>query len=508
LSELNQKPEVLGKHHFPKKLKIYDTTLRDGEQTIGVSFDKGEKLEIAKMLDEMGVDRIEAGMPVVSKEDREAVELILKAGLKAEIWGFCRAVKGDIEACADVGVRHVIVEIATSSIKMKANNFTPEGVLGKIVDSLQYAKSRDLYTAYFAVDATRADLRYLETVYKKAVEEGKADEVVMVDTLGVATPETMFYLTKKLREWVKVPIMTHCHSDFGMAVACTFSSVKAGADCAHVTINGLGEKTGNADLAETVFAAKLYGIETNININNILALGRILEKIVGRQLWSFCLGKEGMSGSQAEKTAEKIMKFVNSSALKASQELAIKRGSFPNKINSIYKKDKKPLRNATRTTIAPTGTIAIIANCSEGIEPLFNFVFNRNSTYGTMLEINPLFIETAKKLKLTQNDVEKIGREGSLQRMPNIPENIKKIFKTAHDISPEWHIRIQSAFQKYTDNAISKTVNLAQNATPEDIENVFLLAYKHKLKGLTIYRYNSRKEQVLEFCKRCDVKLD
>ncbi len=97
------------------------------------------------------------------------------------------------------------------------------------MDSLQYAKSRDLYTAFFAVDATRADLRYLETIYKKAVEEGKADEVVMVDTLGVATPETMFYLTKKLREWVKVPIMTHCHSDFGMAVACTFSSVKAGA---------------------------------------------------------------------------------------------------------------------------------------------------------------------------------------------------------------------------------------------------------------------------------------
>ena len=278
-SELNQKPEVLGKHHFPKKLKIYDTTLRDGEQTIGVSFDKGEKLEIAKMLDEMGVDRIEAGMPVVSKEDREAVELILKAGLKAEIWGFCRAVKGDIEACADVGVKHVIVEIATSSIKMKANNFTPEGVLGKIVDSLQYAKSRDLYTAYFAVDATRADLRYLETVYKKAVEEGKADEVVMVDTLGVATPETMFYLTKKLREWVKVPIMTHCHSDFGMAVACTFSSVKAGASCAHVTINGLGEKTGNADLAETVIAAKLYGIDTNINMKKIYKASKLVEKI-------------------------------------------------------------------------------------------------------------------------------------------------------------------------------------------------------------------------------------
>jgi isopropylmalate/homocitrate/citramalate synthase len=279
LSEFNQKPEVLGPHRFPKRLKIYDTTLRDGEQTIGVSFDKTEKLEIAKALDEIGVDRIEAGMPVVSKEDRDAVELILGAGLKAEIWGFCRAVKGDIEACADVGVKHVIVEIATSAIKMRANNFTPEGVLGKIVDGLQYAKSRGLYTAFFAVDATRADLKYLESVYRKAVGEGKADEVVIVDTLGVATPETMFYLTQKLREWVKVPIMTHCHSDFGMATACTFSSLKAGAECAHVTINGLGEKTGNADLAETVLAAKLYGIDFSVNMKKIYQASKMVEKM-------------------------------------------------------------------------------------------------------------------------------------------------------------------------------------------------------------------------------------
>lgn len=279
LSHFNLEPEVLGKNHFPKKLKLYDTTLRDGEQTIGVSFDKNEKMEIARALDAMGVERIEAGMPVVSKEDREAVELILKAGLKAEIWGFCRAVKGDIEACADVGVRNVIIEIATSPIKMKANNFSSEGVLAKVTDSLLYAKSRGLYTAYFAVDATRADLKFLEAVYKRAVEEGGADEVVMVDTLGVATPETMFYLTKKLREWVKVPIMVHCHSDFGMATACTFSSVRAGADCAHVTINGLGEKTGNADLAETVFAAKLYGIDTNIDIKKIYNTSKLVEKI-------------------------------------------------------------------------------------------------------------------------------------------------------------------------------------------------------------------------------------
>jgi len=279
VSDFNQKVEVLGENYFPKRLKIYDTTLRDGEQTIGVVFDKQEKLQIAKMLDKLGVDRIEAGMPVVSKEDKEAVELIIKADLKAEIWGFCRAVKGDIDACIDVGVKHIICEIATSQYKMKANNFTPEGVIEKALDSLQHAKSHGLYTAFFAVDATRADLEFLKTIYKKAVEEGKADEVVMVDTLGVATPETMFYLTKKLREWVNVPIMTHCHNDFGMATACTIASVKGGAECAHVTLNGLGEKTGNTDLAETVIAANLYGISINIDMEKLYQAAKLAEKL-------------------------------------------------------------------------------------------------------------------------------------------------------------------------------------------------------------------------------------
>jgi len=279
VSELNQKPEILGQTHFPKRLKFYDTTLRDGEQTIGVAFDKKEKLQIAKILDELGVDRIEAGMPVVSKEDKKAVELIVKAGLRAEIWGFCRTVKGDIDACIDVGVKHVICEIATSPYKMDAYHFTPEDVLGKVLDSLQYAKYRGLYTAFYAGDATRADLQFLETMYKKAVEEGKADEVVMVDTLGVATPETMFYLTNKLREWVRVPIMIHCHNDFGMATACTVASLKGGAECAHVTLNGLGEKTGNADMAETAISAKLYGIPISVNMKMLYPAAKLAEKL-------------------------------------------------------------------------------------------------------------------------------------------------------------------------------------------------------------------------------------
>ena len=279
VSELNQRNDVLGKTHFPEMLTFYDTTLRDGEQTIGLAFDKEEKLQIAKMLDALRVNRIEAGMPVVSREDKEAAELIMDAGLTAEIWGFCRAVKGDIDACADVGIKYIICEIATSEIKMKANKFTKEGVLGKALDSLLHAKSHGMYTAFFAVDATRADLTFLEEIYTKAVEEGKADEVVIVDTLGVATPETMYFLTKRLREWVNVPIMTHCHNDFGMATACTMASVKAGAGCAHVTLNGLGEKTGNADIAETAIAAQLYGIPVDIDMKKLYPAARLVEKL-------------------------------------------------------------------------------------------------------------------------------------------------------------------------------------------------------------------------------------
>jgi isopropylmalate/homocitrate/citramalate synthase len=279
VSEHNQKPGILGESYFPKRLKIYDTTLRDGEQTIGVAFTKEEKLRIAKTLDVMGVDRIEAGMPVITKEDKEAVELIVKAGLRAEIWGFCRAIKGDIDACIDVGVKNVIIEIATSRYKWKAYNYTPEWVLEKAIESLQYAKSCGLYTAFFAVDATRAEMGFLETIYKRAVEEGKANEVVMVDTLGVATPETMFHLTRKLGEWVNVPIMAHCHNDFGLATACTFASAKGGASCVHVTINGLGEKTGNADLAEIAIGANLYGIPTNIDLKKLYPAAILVEKI-------------------------------------------------------------------------------------------------------------------------------------------------------------------------------------------------------------------------------------
>ncbi|MHB0870245.1 MAG: homocitrate synthase/isopropylmalate synthase family protein [Chloroflexota bacterium] len=282
VSELNLRTEVLGENAFPREMGVYDTTLRDGEQTVGLTFDKHEKLEIARTLDRLGVDRIEAGMPVVSKEDRDAVEMIAGEGLKAEIWGFCRCVESDIDACAASGVRAVVVEIPTSSYKMRATGMTPESILERLVRQLQHAKEHGLYTAFFSVDATRSDLGFLREVYTRAVEEGKADETVIVDTLGVATPETMYFLTKQLLSWVKVPVMVHCHNDFGLATACTLAGLKAGASWVQTTINGLGEKTGNTDMAEVALVAEvLYGMSTRIRLDRVYEAALRVAEITG-----------------------------------------------------------------------------------------------------------------------------------------------------------------------------------------------------------------------------------
>jgi ribonucleoside-diphosphate reductase alpha chain len=204
---------------------------------------------------------------------------------------------------------------------------------------------------------------------------------------------------------------------------------------------------------------------------------------------------------QAERLAAQITKTIQKTAEKTSEELARIKGNFPNLPNSIFK-NKKFRRNATLTTIAPTGVLSILANCSEGIEPLFSLIFNRNSTYGILQETNPVFEDITKKYKLSSETIDTITKQGSIQST-SLPEKIKKTFKTAHDISPEWHLRIQAQLQKNIDNAISKTVNLPERATVDEVERIFLLAHELKCKGLTVYRYNSRREQVLEFCKKC-----
>jgi len=201
----------------------------------------------------------------------------------------------------------------------------------------------------------------------------------------------------------------------------------------------------------------------------------------------------------ALKLAEKIMRFITEEARKKSIELGEERGSFPNFDKSTWKDEYDSMRNATITTIAPTGSISIIAGCSSGIEPLFAVSFMRNVLEGTRLfETNPLFEMTAKERGFySAGLLEEIARTGSVQGIKGVPEDVKRVFVTALDISPEWHVKMQAAFQKYTDNAVSKTVNLPQEATVKDVKKVFQLAYGLKCKGITVYRYGSKPEQVL-----------
>lgn len=202
--------------------------------------------------------------------------------------------------------------------------------------------------------------------------------------------------------------------------------------------------------------------------------------------------------------AEKIMGFVQSKSHEASEELALKRGAFPNFKQSVYA-NGKPIRNATTTTIAPTGTIGIIASASGGVEPVFALVYKRAQCLDNeeMFEVNPYFEKLAKENGFYSTELmDKIASSGSVQGIDAIPENIKRIFVTAQDITPEDHIKMQAAFQKYTDNAVSKTVNFPNSATREDVEKVYILSYKMGCKGVTVYRDGSRDVQVLNLANK------
>ncbi len=210
------------------------------------------------------------------------------------------------------------------------------------------------------------------------------------------------------------------------------------------------------------------------------------------------------SDEKALRLGSKIMKLFHEESLKASQNLAKERGVFPNYKKSIYPKKNIKLRNATLNTVAPTGTISIISGCSSGIEPLFALNYVRNVLSGRKLfEMNPLFEEELQKRGLYSKELlAEAGKFGSIQDIRELSPELKKVFVTAFDIRPEQHLKIQAAFQKYTDNSVSKTINLPPDATVEDVRNIYLLAHELKCKGITIYRYGTKKNQVLSFDTR------
>jgi isopropylmalate/homocitrate/citramalate synthase len=265
---------------------LYDTTLRDGEQTVGVVLDPEQKLEIARLLDDLGVDRIEAGFPRVSQDDWDAVKLLSEAGLRAQIWGFSRAVPADLEALVELGVPASVIESPISDLKLNAIGVDRATMLGRITDAMRFAADHGILAAFFGVDSTRAEPNFYERVYKSAVDAG-ASEVVVVDTLGIASPEAVAELVGKTVDWVgpEVPVHFHGHNDFGLATAAAVAAVRAGARWIHGTINGMGERAGNANLGEVALTLlALYGVESNLNLDRIRDVSARVQALSGYAL--------------------------------------------------------------------------------------------------------------------------------------------------------------------------------------------------------------------------------
>jgi len=273
-------------HRIGGSVGLYDTTLRDGEQTVGVVLDPGQKLEIARALDELGIDRIEAGFPRVSQDDWDAVKLIAGAGLRAEIWGFSRAVPADLEALVELGVRASVIESPISDLKLDAIGVSREKMLGRITSAMAFAEEHGIHAAFFGVDSTRAHPNFYERVYASAIEAG-ARELCVVDTLGIASPEAVAELVGRTVELAgpAVPVHFHGHNDFGLATAAAVAAVRAGATWIHGTINGMGERAGNANLGEVALTLRaLYGVESNLRLDRIRAASEHVRELSGYSL--------------------------------------------------------------------------------------------------------------------------------------------------------------------------------------------------------------------------------
>ncbi len=283
VSPLNFVDEVRSQLKLPEKVFIHDITLRDGEQQAGLTFNKQDKIEIAKMLDEVGVHRIEAGMPAVSNEDKEAIKAITRMGLNAKIFCFARCMKRDVDLALDCGVDGIEMEIPSSEHLIKyAYDWPLEKAIELSVEATSYAAQHGLHVSFFTIDGTRADLNWWFKIVNRVATEGHMDSLVLVDTFGVCNPEAIRYLTRKVRQRFSTPVEVHFHNDFGLAVANTLAAVTEGAEIIHTTVNGIGERMGNADLAETALALEaLYGLKLDLDYSKLYNLSKLVEKLSG-----------------------------------------------------------------------------------------------------------------------------------------------------------------------------------------------------------------------------------
>jgi ribonucleoside-diphosphate reductase alpha chain len=374
------------------------------------------------------------------------------------------------------------------------NNFNISVALtDDFMEALEQGNGYDLFNPRTGETITRMPAeKIFDLIVTSAWLTGEPG-IIFIDRINGANPTPHLGLIEATNPCGEQPLLPY--------ESCTLGSI----NLSNMVDNG---KINDSRLKQVVHAAVHF-------LDNVIEMNQyplpVIEKIT-KQTRKIGLGVMGFAdlliklkiaydSETAIECAEKIMHTIRYEAQQASSKLAKLRGNFPAYNGSVFDSPQTLyMRNATTTTIAPTGTISIIAGASSGIEPLFAVAHVRKILDGKSLnEINPLFVKTAKSEGIfSESLAAKIAKQGSLKSIEGIPEHIKRLFKTSHDLSPQWHIRIQAAFQKFTDNAVSKTINFSSEAAPDDVKDSFLMAYKNGCKGLTIYRHGSRKNQVLD----------
>jgi isopropylmalate/homocitrate/citramalate synthase len=278
ISPWNYLPEVTKNYQFKRELKIYDVTLRDGEQQTAVVFRREEKVAIAKKLDALGVHRIEAGMPAVSDQDKAAVSDIANLGLKADIFGFARCIPSEVKIIKDAGCKGIVIEIPASDHMIKYGYGWPlERAMKASIDTTLAAKEAGLYTVFFTIDATRTELNRFLDIVDEVASKGHMDSLTIADTMGGTTPDAIKHVVGKVIDRLKKPVEIHCHQDFGLGVANTVAALQAGASVAHTTVTGLGERAGNVPMEDVVMSLLcLHNVDVGIKTEKFVETSKFV----------------------------------------------------------------------------------------------------------------------------------------------------------------------------------------------------------------------------------------
>lgn len=283
-SPWNFADEVTKDFNFAGKIKFHDVSLRDGEQQAGLAFSKDQKIMLAEKLVETGIHRIEAGMPAVSPQDTEAIkEIVKRFGSQVEVFAFARCMKDDVKRALDCGVKGVVIEIPASEHIVKyAYRWEYEKAIDLSIEATAFARDSGLYTVFFPIDGTRTEINTFINLIQRVEKEGHMDALGVVDTFGGLAPHACGYLIRKIREHIKKPLEAHFHDDFGLGAANTIMALAAGAEVAHTTISGIGERAGNASYEDIALSLlTMYGLDTGIKYDKMYALSKTLREACG-----------------------------------------------------------------------------------------------------------------------------------------------------------------------------------------------------------------------------------